>query len=104
MKIISDLRNINNLDKLTDDILNKYEKEYAGLGVDGIYFQSFTEMGEDSVPGVVIAEVVTDFVNKTAGKFLEKYPNMLIQFGLHATSVKSSFKYINKLPNNAVIL
>ena len=79
------------------DYLDKYEKEYASTGCDGIYFQSFTELKEDTVNGVVIAEAVTEFVNTTSALFFEKYPNMEIQFGLHATSVKEKLNYIQNV-------
>ncbi|MBE5746797.1 MAG: hypothetical protein E7352_01295 [Clostridiales bacterium] len=70
------------------EILEKYEREYAGLKGDGIYFQTFTELTEDNINGVVVANAATDFVNKTAKLFYQKYPDLQIEFGLHATSVK----------------
>ena len=41
-----------------------------------------------------IAAAATDFVNRTAALFFEKYPDIEIQFGLHATSVKNDLGYI----------
>ena len=41
-----------------------------------------------------MAEAVTDFVNKTAALFFEKYPDIELQFGLHATSVKERLDYV----------
>ena len=79
------------------EYLDKYENEYASTGCDGIYFQSFTELNVDSVNGVVIAEAVTEFVNTTSKLFFDKYPDMEIQFGLHATSVKEKLSYIEKV-------
>ena len=79
------------LDKLCDScdqIFETFEREYAPYGVDAIYFQSITETAKTELNGLLIAEEVTKFVNKTASLFFEKYPNMEIQFGLHATSVK----------------
>lgn len=75
-------------------ILRKYEEEYANLGIDGIYFQSFTELTEESINGILIAEAVTDFVNHTAELFFAKYPDLELQFGLHATSVKEKLDYL----------
>ncbi len=86
------------------EYLDKYEKEYAHLGGDGIYFQSFTELKEDSVNGIVIAEAVTEFVNTTSKLFFEKYPDMEIQFGLHATSVKEKLSYIEKVDKRVRIV
>ena len=85
------------LDKLCErssGIFEKYEKEYSKLGGDGIYFQTATEVNTEENNGIIIAEAVTDFVNKTAALFYEKYPDIEIQFGLHATSVKTKLQYI----------
>ena len=95
---------IKSLDKEPDKIFEKYEKEYSHLGGDGIYFQSFTELGTDSIDGVLIADAVTDLVNRTSKKFFEKYPDMLLQFGLHATSVKEKLEYIKKVDNRVSIV
>lgn len=80
-----------------DAIIEKYEKEYLPLGGDGIYFQSFTETTADSINGVLIAEAVTDLVNKVSARLLEKYPHLELQFGLHAESVKNKLEYIKKV-------
>lgn len=79
------------------EIFSKYEKEYSELGLDGIYFQSFTELNQDSINGILIAKAVTDFVNNTSSMFFEKYPNLELQFGLHATSVCKKLEYIKKV-------
>jgi len=75
-------------------IFAQYEREYAHAGGDGIYFQTFTELGKDNIDGVLIAEAAANFVNQTSQLFFEKYPDMEIQFGLHATSVKNQLKFI----------
>jgi hypothetical protein len=80
-----------------ESIFNYYEKNYANLGADGIYFQSFTEVREETIEGKLIAEVVTDFVNKTAALLYEKHPDLKIQFGLHATSVKDRLSFLQKV-------
>lgn len=85
------------LDKLCDfseGIFEQYEREYSALGADGIYFQSATELSEEKIGGIVIAEAVTNFVNHTAELFFKKYPELELQFGLHATSVKNKLDFI----------
>lgn len=77
-----------------DPLIEKFEKEYAPLGVDGIYFQSFTEFEKEEFDGVLIADAVTKFVNYTASRFFEKFGEMELQFGLHASSVKEKLEYI----------
>ena len=85
---------LQNLDGYSEKILAKYEAEYADLGADGIYFQTFTELKKDNIDGILIAEAAAKFVNKTAAIFYKKYPNIEIQFGLHATSVRSRLEFI----------
>ena len=76
------------LDALSARIAAQFEREYAPHGVDGIYFQSFTELHAPMLRGRLIADVVTDFVNATAARIFEKHPQLKLQFGLHATSVR----------------
>ncbi len=76
------------LRNLKAEVLATYETQYAQAGGDGIYFQSFTELNEDKVNGKCIAEIVTELVNDISSTLLERFPDLHIQFGLHATSVK----------------
>ena len=64
---------------------------------DGIYFQSFTELHSDSVSGKCVAETVVNLVNETASELFRLSPDLHIQFGLHATSVKNNLDYISKV-------
>lgn len=82
---------------LKEQVIAKYEREYAQSNCDGIYFQSFTELHATHIGEKLIAETVVDFVNETAGELLEKYPDLHIQFGLHAWSVKDHTEYISKV-------
>ena len=91
------LVDMDNLYDSIDGILQKFEKEYYPLNVDGIYFQSFTELRTDKIGDVLIADAVTKFVNKTASRFFEKFGEMELQFGIHATSVKEKLSYIKNL-------
>lgn len=92
------------LDKLTEEIAETYENVYKNSGADGIYFQSFTEMGNAYIGDKLIAEVVTDFVNKTADVLYSKNSDLYIQFGLHATSVKDYLTYIDKVDKRIDII
>ncbi len=82
------------LSKIRDSILENYKKDYLPLSIDGIYFQSFTETEKDEINGVIIAKRVVDFVNDTADKILSISPNLLLMFGLHASSVREKMEYI----------
>ncbi len=94
---------INNLDSIKEDILYKFKEIYNGAG-DGIYFQSFTETNEDRLGGKLIAEAVTDFVNDVSIEIFKINPDIRIQFGLHACSVKDHIDYISKVNENVDII
>lgn len=81
----------------TDAVLQKYDCEYKNAGGDGIYFQSFTEVEREEINGIPVARTVTDFVNRTAALLLEKAPELELQFGLHATSVKHKLEFIRQV-------
>lgn len=81
-------------EEAAERIVQEYENGYAPLGGDGIYFQSFTETSEEKLGGRLIAEAVVDFVNRISRRILAKHPELLLQFGLHANSVKNRMSYI----------
>lgn len=85
---------LDRLEDYSEEIYAKYEREYRHLGGDGIYFQTVTEHHDEVIDGIVLADAVTRFVNKTASLFYAKEPQLEIQFGLHATSVKNQLAYI----------
>lgn len=75
------------LSRLANEVVERFEHEYAALPGDGIYFQSFTETTEQELDGRAIADVVVPWVNGICARILEKRPELELQFGLHATSV-----------------
>ncbi|MDD6033060.1 MAG: hypothetical protein PUC47_06175 [Oscillospiraceae bacterium] len=77
-------------------VLEKYEQDYLPLNGDGIYFQSFTELNEDQIGGICVAEAVTELVNRASALFFDKYPDLELQFGLHADSVREKLDFIAK--------
>ena len=85
---------INELDQTSVKVVEQYKRDYLSLDIDGIYFQSVTETSKEELDGVMIAEAVTNFVNKTAAEFFKLKPDLELQFGLHATSVKTKLQYI----------
>lgn len=92
------------LETVKNSVLERFEKEYAHLDVDGIYFQSFTERWDSEVGGLSIAERVVKLVNDTADALLEKHPGLQIQFGLHASSVRKDPEAIAKTDPRVEIL
>lgn len=95
---------ISDINAISDNVIATYEKYYAHLGGDGIYFQTFTETDKESLNGILIADAAVNLVNSTSAKLLDKYPNLHIQFGLHATSVKNKLEYIKKVDDRVMIL
>lgn len=91
------LVDMNTLYDSIDGILEKFEKQYSHLNVDGIYFQSFTELATDKIGDVLVADAVTKFVNEAAARFFDKFGEMELQFGIHATSVKEKLDYIKNV-------
>lgn len=89
-----DLSDASALARAADAVVEKYEREYARAEGDGLYFQSFTETAEERVNGRLIAEVVVDWVNGIASRILERHPQLRLQFGLHASSVKKHLEHI----------
>lgn len=85
---------ISNLSGLKDEIIKEFNLKYKNVKGDGIYFQSFTELSNNTIGGISIAKAVTELVNMTAGEILAQNPNLHIQFGLHATSVRNNLEDI----------
>lgn len=85
---------MNTLLEESDVIFHKFEKEFGDTPIDGIYFQTFTELDREYIGDVLIAEAATGFVNHTAQLFYEKYPEIELEFGLHARSVKKRLEFI----------
>lgn len=94
----------NTLEELKSQVLKTYKNQYRNTGADGIYFQSFTELNEEIVNGKCVAELVTELVNDIANALLNLYPDLHIQFGLHATSVKNKLEYIKNVDKRIYIV
>lgn len=83
------------MNALQSEILAEFEN-YRDICVDGIYFQSFTETDSESINGVSIAEAAVGLVNSTADTIFKIMPDIELEFGLHATSVKNNLDIIAK--------
>ena len=86
-----------NLDKLGDHIVEEWRTVWKPLGGDGIYFQSFTELSQDTINGHPIADTVVGLVNSTCARIFAESPNERIEFGLHATSVRKKLDVIARV-------
>lgn len=90
--------------EIKERVLKTYEKEYSQTGADGIYFQTFTEHSVSEIDGKPIAQIVTELVNNISASLFEKYPDLQIQFGLHATSVREKLEHIQKVDKRIQIV
>ena len=92
-----DISRPDDLPQLRKVILETYRREYAGLDIDGIYFQTQTEHHELTKDGRTMAAIARDFVNYVAEGFYQLKPELFIQFGLHATSIREHYADFDSL-------
>lgn len=90
--------------ELKATIIEEYEKNYKQTNCDGIYFQTFTERDDEYIGNRLAAEAATTLVNMTANELLSKYPDLKLQFGLHASSVIHRLDEIEKVDERIEIL
>ncbi len=86
-----DLSNPADSQAVRASVLERYRKEYQGLDLDGIYFQTLTEHTQTNFGERTVASVVCDFVNDTARSLWQINPDLKIYFGLHATSIREHY-------------
>lgn len=86
---VADISDPVQLEAWKERIVGEYERIWAPLGGDGIYFQTATECDERLIKGRPLAEWVVEWVNGIASALYERHPGLDIEFGLHATSVKN---------------
>jgi hypothetical protein len=89
---------------IKEDVLRNYEINYSHLGLDGIYFQSFTEHSNTHIGGRTTAALVCEWVNDIAGALLERHPGLRIQFGVHASSIRENYTDFLQLDSRIPIM
>lgn len=87
--------------KWCGSVLENYEKNYLPLGGDGLYFQAFTERNETTLNGVSISALITRWINAVSACLHEKHPDLYVQFGIHATSIKDNLDELRSLSDEA---
>lgn len=95
---------VTDLNSLRQNIVREYHERWAKLPGDGIYFQSFTEMGQREIDGKCVADCVIKLVNGIADELLTENPELKIVFGLHASSVRDDLEIIARCDNRLEIL
>lgn len=101
---LSQVDTINKLDEIGTKVIADFKEKYSSIACDGIYFQSFTEVSTEEINGVPVAETVTKFVNEIGGRILAERPELVLQFGLHATSVKNKLDIIKNVDDRISII
>ncbi len=85
-------------------VVDNYRQNYAQLDIDGIYFQTLTEHHHLDIGGVSVAKAACQLVNETARALYEIRPDLYIQFGLHATSIRERYMDLADLDPRVVIV
>ena len=91
-------------EKVKHEVVSKYRDEYVPLGMDGIYFQSFTERPDTRIGDKSIAELVCGWVNDIAAGIFKENPDLYLQFGLHVTSIVENYTDLKDLDPRIVIV
>lgn len=91
------LTNPDHLREVKEQVIARYERQYRHLGFAGIYFQTATEHTDLALDGKTIAAAACDWVNDIGRALLERNPELLIQFGLHATSIMGNYADLRPL-------
>jgi hypothetical protein len=89
---------------IKDDVMCRVATFYEHLGMDAIYFQTFTETSNKEIGGRPIAVLARDWVNDIAATVLTRYPELHIEWGLHATSILENYKDLESLDPRIVIV
>lgn len=89
---------------IKDNVLKTFFEQYREISVDGIYFQTFTELDKREINGIRIADAVVELVNLTAEELLLQNPRLNIEFGLHASGVKEDLDIIAKTDKRVRII
>jgi len=90
--------------KIKEAVLETYRTQYAHLAHDGIYFQTLTEHKDLELAGKSTAAWACELVNETAPALLADYPDLKIQFGLHATSIGKNYVDLAALDSRVTIV
>lgn len=83
--------------------LDVYHREYAGLPIDGIYFQTLTEHATQEMAGRSVAAWAAELVNDVAAALYAENPTLSVQFGLHATSIRAHYTDLAALDPRMII-
>jgi len=78
-----DLSNAEHRARIKGIVLDNYNNNYRGLGMDGIYFQTLTEHENTRINGRSVASIVCDMVNDISSGLFKDNPGLYIQCTRH---------------------
>jgi hypothetical protein len=90
--------------RIKDMVLENYFENYRDRAIDGIYFQTLTEHRETELHGQPFAAVVCSLVNEIGQEILKEKPDLRIEFGLHATSIREHYTDLAQLDPRITIV
>lgn len=90
--------------QIRDGVLRNYHENYQGRAMDGIYFQTLTEHMDVERGGESVASAATLLVNEISAELFKDEPDLLIQFGLHATSILDRYMDLRSLDPRIIIV
>ena len=94
----------NDRQKIKEIVLEKYQKYYGDLNLDGIYFQTLTEHNKMEENGITTARAACMLVNDTSAALWKIKPDLNIYFGLHATSIQENYTDLEELDPSITII
>ncbi len=86
-----------------NEVATNYTRNYRHLGMDGIYFQTFTEHNDLEMGGRSTAALACEWVNEISAALFEIDPELRIEFGLHATSIGGRYTDLKPLDKRVTI-
>jgi hypothetical protein len=99
-----DITKVEDRRAIRDAVLERYRRDYAGLDIDGIYFQTLTEHSETSLAGRTTASWACQLTNEVSRALLDDAPDIRIYFGLHATSIGDEYRDLAPLDPRVTIV
>jgi hypothetical protein len=99
-----DPANPEHLRLVKENVLKDYDQHYQHLGMDGIYFQTFTEQSSTMIGEKSIASLARDWVNDISRALLERRPDLRVEWGLHASSIQGHYLDLKGLDARIAIM
>ena len=90
--------------KTREEVVRTYMEQYAPLDLDGIYFQTLTEHTRTEQEDRSVASLACEWVNEIASALFSIEPDLYIQFGLHAPSIRQHYADITPLDRRITIV